>query len=212
MVDLEDRGVGLELAQQSQGGVRPRGREHTPALHGFTVWLTGLPCSGKSSIAEVLAAQLRAAGRLAEVLDGDVVRAHLSAGLGFDRADRERNVRRIGFVAQLLSRNGVVAVVAAVSPYASTRGEVRASIRDFVEVYVRCPPEECQRRDVKGMYARARAGVIPDFTGVDAPYEPPGNAELTLDTWTESVDESTSRVWDVLVKLGYLPGSSTLSS
>jgi adenylylsulfate kinase len=211
MVDLEDRGDRRKHAAREPALVLANAGEQA-AMRGCTVWLTGLPCSGKSSIAEALVERLRSAGRCAEILDGDAVRTHLSAGLGFSREDRERNVRRIGFVAHLLSRNGVVAVVAVVSPYASTRAEVRTAIGDFVEVYVRCPPEECQRRDVKGMYAQARAGALPGFTGVDAPYEPPPNAELTLDTAHEGVEESAARVWNVLVSLGYLPGSAALSS
>src|SRR5689334_12887001 len=124
---------------------------------GFTVWLTGLPCSGKSTIAAKLAGALRAHRRRVEVLDGDVVRQNLSKGLGFSRADRDTNVLRIGFVAELLARNGVVVVVAAVSPYAAARQRVRTQIERFVEVFVECPLEECERRDVKGMYKQARA-------------------------------------------------------
>lgn len=171
---------------------------------GFTVWLTGLPCSGKSTIAAKLVEQLRASGRKVEVLDGDVVREHLSKGLGFSRADRDTNVLRIGFVAQLLSRNGVAVVVAAVSPYAATRDLVRQQIPNFVEVFVECPVEECERRDVKGMYKKARAGAIGAFTGVDDPYEPPLHPDVTVRTREEAVDESLKKVLDKLQELGHL--------
>src|SRR5262245_7030166 len=133
------------------------------STRGFTVWLTGLPCSGKSTISEHLAEGIRACGRSVEVLDGDIIRTNLSRGLGFSREDRDVNVRRIGFVAHLLSRNGVAVIVAAVSPHARARQEVRAQIKDFVEVHVMCPVAECERRDVKGMYAKARAGEIRCF-------------------------------------------------
>ena len=171
---------------------------------GFTVWLTGLPCSGKSTIATKLVECLRDGRRRVEVLDGDVVREHLSKGLGFNRADRDTNVLRIGFVAQLLSRNGVAVVVAAVSPYAATREQVRRQIPRFVEVLVECPLEECERRDVKGMYKKARAGAIGSFTGVDDPYEPPLHPDVTLRTSVEAVHESLRKVLDKLDELGYL--------
>jgi adenylyl-sulfate kinase len=171
---------------------------------GFTVWLTGLPCSGKSTIAGKLAERLRSRGRRVEVLDGDVVRQNLSKGLGFNREDRDTNVLRIGFVAGLLSRNGVVAVVAAVSPYASTREQVRQKIERFVEVYVDCPLQECERRDVKGMYQKARAGTLGAFTGVDDPYEPPAKPEVTVSTGGEPVEESVQKVMQALIELGHL--------
>jgi adenylylsulfate kinase len=173
---------------------------------GFTVWLTGLPCSGKSTIAAKLVERLRESGRKVEVLDGDIVREHLSKGLGFSRADRDTNVLRIGFVAQLLSRNGVAVVVAAVSPYAATRDLVRQQIPRFVEVFVECPVEECERRDVKGMYKKARAGAIGAFTGVDDPYEPPLHPDVTLRTREEAVDESLQKVLEKLDELGHLRG------
>jgi adenylylsulfate kinase len=168
------------------------------------VWLTGLPCSGKSTLSKALAARLTARGLSVEVLDGDVIRDNLSKGLGFSREDRDVNIRRIGFVAHLLSRNGVATVVAAVSPYASTRQEVRALIDNFVEVHVSCPLEECERRDVKGMYARARAGKLASFTGVDDPYEPPTAPEVVVRTKDESVEESADRVLAALERLSYL--------
>lgn len=171
---------------------------------GVTVWLTGLPCSGKSTISTELAQALRASGRAVEVLDGDVVRTNLSQGLGFSREDRDINIRRIGFVAHLLSRNGVIVIVAAVSPYAQTRQQVRELIGDFIEVHVRCPVAECERRDVKGMYAQARAGKIQHFTGVDDPYEPPEQPEVTVHTDRETPAESAAQVLALLERLGYI--------
>lgn len=168
------------------------------------VWLTGLPCAGKSTLASALSEYLASRGRKCEVLDGDVIRRHLSKGLGFSREDRDTNVRRIGFVAKLLSRNGVPVIVAAVSPYRSARAEVRAEIASFVEVHVACPSEVCERRDVKGMYAEARAGKIQHFTGVDDPYEPPETCEVTVQTDRENVAESISRIVAKLTELGYL--------
>lgn len=175
-----------------------------------TVWLTGLPCSGKSSIAEQVRGELRRRGHLVELLDGDVVRAHLSQGLGFNRADRDTNVRRMGFVAQLLARNGVIVLVAAISPYAQARREVRALLGKFVEVHVHCPLAECERRDVKGLYARARAGELPAFTGLGDPYEEPQTPELVLHTAEQTLEQSSSTLLRYLEQSGYLglPGST----
>ena len=181
-------------------------------MGGFTVWLTGLPCSGKSTIAEQLAEGIRASGRSVEVLDGDIIRTNLCRGLGFSREDRDINVRRIGFVAQLLSRNGVAVVVAAVSPYAQARQEVREQIEDFFEVHVECPIAECERRDVKGMYAKARAGQLPGFTGVDDPYEPPVAPEVTVHTQRETPEQSAARVLTALDRRGCLGPASGLTS
>jgi adenylylsulfate kinase len=161
---------------------------------GVTVWLTGLSGAGKSTIATAAAAELRQQGRLVEVLDGDVVRENLSKGLGFGKEDRDTNIRRIGFVAELLTRNGVVVLVAAISPYRALREEVRERIGSFVEVYVRCPLEELVRRDVKGLYRRALAGELRNFTGVSDPYEEPQEPDLLLDTAAETVTESVRRV------------------
>lgn len=174
------------------------------AERGLTLWLTGLPCSGKSTLSARLAPILREHGHPVEVLDGDVVRQDLCKGLGFSREDRDTNVRRIGFVAHLLTRNGVTVIVAAVSPYAAVRQEVRARIGRFVEVYVECPLEECERRDVKGMYQKARAGLIPAFTGVDDPYEPPSAPEVTVRTREEGVEHSVTKIVARLRELGYL--------
>jgi len=171
---------------------------------GFVVWLTGLSGAGKTTIASALVPELRAAGRRVELLDGDVVREHLSKGLGFSREDRDENVARIAFVARLLARNGVAVVVSAISPYRGARESARRAIGDFVEVHVAPPLEECIRRDVKGLYAKAIAGEIPSFTGVSDPYEPPSNAEVTVDTSTVDLPSSVARVTTALAALGYL--------
>jgi len=161
---------------------------------GLTLWLTGLSGAGKSTIAERVAAELRHRGRRVEVLDGDAIRENLSKGLGFSKEDRDTNIRRIGFVAELLARNGVVVVVAAISPYRAVRDEVRARIDRFVEVHVHCSLDELVRRDVKGLYRRAIAGEIPHFTGVSDPYEAPLDPEVVVDTAVESVEDSVLRV------------------
>jgi adenylyl-sulfate kinase len=165
---------------------------------GLALWLTGLSGAGKSTIAEGVAAELRRRGRPVEVLDGDAIRENLSRGLGFSREDRDTNIRRIGFVAELLARNGVVVIVAAISPYRAARDQVRDRIDRFVEVHVHCPLEELVRRDVKGLYRRALAGEIANFTGVSDPYEEPVQPEITVDTSVESVDASVRRVLAVL--------------
>jgi adenylylsulfate kinase len=176
---------------------------------GCVVWLTGLPCSGKSTLAAALALHLAAAGVAHEVLDGDAVRRHISSGLGFSREDRDTNVRRIGYVAALLARHGVVAIVAAVSPYRATREEVRRSTPSFIEVYVQCRPDICEQRDVKGQYARARAGNLPHFTGIDDPYEAPTGSDLTVTTDAESVEQSLSKIVGKLRELGRLAGPTS---
>lgn len=166
---------------------------------GLTVWLTGLPCAGKTTIATGLAARLAGAGFPVEVLDGDEVRAALGPELGFSRADRDANVRRVGFVANLLSRHGVVVICALVSPYRATRDEVRAAHGGrFFEVLVSAPLVVCSRRDVKGLYARQCVGSLHGLTGVDAPYEPPLQPELVVPTHTQSVGESVDAVWQAL--------------
>jgi adenylyl-sulfate kinase len=166
---------------------------------GTTVWLTGLSGAGKSTIAHILEGRLRDAGRRVEVLDGDVVRTHLSAGLGFSRVDRDANVRRIGWVCQLLNRHGVDVIVAAISPYRATRDEVRASLPHFVEVYVECPLDVLAARDPKGLYRRALAGEIENFTGVSDPYEPPSCPEVVCHTGdTETPAESAERIFNYL--------------
>jgi adenylyl-sulfate kinase len=168
---------------------------------GFTLWFTGMSGAGKSTISERVYARLKESGARVELLDGDVVRTHLSKGLGFSKEDRDTNIRRIGFVCELLSRNGVIAIVAAISPYREVREEVRSRIVDFVEVYVHCPIEVLAERDVKGLYKRALAGEIGSFTGVSDPYEPPANPEITVDSSRESLDESVEKVWNRLREL-----------
>jgi adenylylsulfate kinase len=172
---------------------------------GFTIWFTGLSGAGKSTLANLLAEQLRERGKRVELLDGDEVRQNLSSGLGFSKADRDANIRRIAYVAKLLSRNGVVAITAAISPYRDIRDEARAEIKNFVEVFVDCPLEVCEERDIKGLYARARAGEITQFTGISDPYEPPINPEVTVHTDRESPGQDVSTIVEALGTLGYLP-------
>lgn len=176
-----------------------------PTERGVTIWFTGLSGAGKSTLAEALAPRLAALGRRVEVLDGDAVRTHLSKGLGFSREDRETNVRRIGYVAHLLTRNGVFVITAAISPYHASRDWCRETIRDFVEVYVATTLEECARRDVKGLYKQALAGEIPQFTGVSDPYEVPERPELTLETQGREIDACVDEVIAALRARGYLP-------
>jgi adenylylsulfate kinase len=173
---------------------------------GATVWLTGLPSAGKTTIARAAADRLRAAGHRVEVLDGDAVREHLSAGLGFTREDRETNVSRIGFVAELLARNGVLVLAAVVSPYAASRAEVRNRHESggvpYVEVHVATPIQVCSARDVKGLYARQRSGEIKGLTGVDDVYEPPTAPDLVLRTEESGVEESVDQVLALLTTRG----------
>jgi adenylylsulfate kinase len=172
---------------------------------GFTLWFTGLSGAGKTTIAEIVEHELRDRIGSVEVLDGDIVRTNLSKGLGFSREDRDTNVLRIGFVANLLARNGVGVIVSAISPYKEARDQVRREIGDgFIEVFVHCPVEVCAERDVKGLYKKAYAGEIPGFTGVSDPYEPPAAPELTLRTNEEEPEESARRVIAKLEELGYL--------
>src|SRR5215218_1442415 len=171
---------------------------------GYTLWFTGLSGAGKTTLGAAVADVLRQRGQPVEVLDGDVVRTNLSKGLGYSREDRDTNIRRIGFVAKLLTRHGVAVVVAAISPYRAVRDEVRQEIGAFVEVYVRCPLEELIRRDVKGLYARALSGEVTQFTGVSDPYEEPLSPEVVLDTDKESVEESVAKVTAALERLGFL--------
>ncbi|MDQ6706141.1 MAG: adenylyl-sulfate kinase [Acidobacteriota bacterium] len=168
---------------------------------GFTLWFTGLSGSGKSTISQIIAARLKESGAKVELLDGDVVRTNLSQGLGFSKEDRDINIRRIGFVCELLSRNGVIAIVAAISPYRSVREELRARIANFVEVFVECPIEVLAERDVKGLYRKALAGEIAQFTGVSDPYEPPANPEIVIRSDRESPAESVAKVWATLESL-----------
>ncbi len=171
---------------------------------GCVIWFTGLSGSGKTTIAHVVEEKLLDAGVPVEILDGDVVRENLSKGLGFSKEDRDTNIRRIAFVAHLLQRNGVFVITAAISPYKAIRDEARAMIKDFVEVYADAPLEVCEERDVKGLYAKARAGEIKGFTGIDDPYEPPENAEVVVKTADVSVEDGAQMVIDKLVELKYL--------
>ena len=171
---------------------------------GFTLWFTGLSGAGKTTVAEIVEHELRERERRVEVLDGDIVRTNLSKGLGFGRDDRNINVLRIGFVANLLTRNGVAVIVSAISPYKEARDQVRRRIVDFVEVFVDAPLEVCAERDVKGLYQKAFAGEIPQFTGVSDPYEPPAAPDLTLKTNEEEPQESARKVIEKLEFFGYL--------
>ncbi|HZG64724.1 MAG TPA: adenylyl-sulfate kinase [Rubrobacteraceae bacterium] len=172
---------------------------------GFTLWFTGLSGAGKTTVAEIVEKELRERIGNVEVLDGDIVRTNLSKGLGFSREDRDTNILRIGFVANLLTRNGVAVIVSAISPYKEARDQVRWDIgEDFIEVFVDCPVEVCAERDVKGLYKKAYAGEIKEFTGVSDPYEAPAAPELTLRTNEEDAAESAKRVITKLEELGYL--------
>jgi adenylylsulfate kinase len=184
----------------------------TSAEHkGFTVWFTGLSGAGKSTIAEMLYHEFQARGLKTEILDGDVVRQNLSKGLGFSKEDRDTNILRIGFVAELLTRNGVATICCPISPYKETRDRVRAMIGDFVEVYVHATIEElAEHRDPKGLYKKALAGEITGFTGVDDPYERPEDPELVLDTMVEAPEESLRRTLSRLKELGYLEDDALL--
>jgi len=184
---------------------------HHPEEKGFTVWFTGLSGAGKSTIAEMLFHELRARGLKTEILDGDVVRQNLSKGLGFSKEDRDTNIRRIAFVANLLTRNGVASICCPISPYKAVRDEARALIGDFVEVYVYATVQElAEHRDPKGLYKKALAGEIKGFTGVDDPYEPPENAELVLDTMVEEPVDSLQNVMKKLAELGYIEDATLL--
>jgi adenylyl-sulfate kinase len=171
---------------------------------GFTLWFTGLPCSGKSTLAQLIAVELERRGYGTEILDGDVVRTHLTKGLGFSKADRDENIRRIGFVCKLLSKHGAVAIAAAISPYRNIREEIRSTIDNFVEVYVKAPLGVCVTRDVKGMYRKALAGEIKNFTGVDDPYEPPLAPEVVVETAKETPEESSAGILKRLEQLGLI--------
>jgi adenylylsulfate kinase len=171
---------------------------------GAALWFTGLPCSGKSAIADRLAAILKENGYYVERLDGDIVRQELTRDLGFSKADRDENIRRVTFVAKLLARNGVFVLTSFISPYREMRDRARAQIENFMEIYVNTSLETCMKRDVKGMYKKAMAGQIKEFTGVSDPYEEPLKPELTLVTDNETLEQSTERVLARMKELGYL--------
>ncbi len=173
---------------------------------GFTIWFTGLSGAGKTTISNALEPLLRERGiTKIEKLDGDIVRTHLSKGLGYSKEDRDTNIRRIGWVAQVLTRNGVCVLASAISPYREIRDEVRRSISEFVEVYVKCSIEELTRRDVKGLYEKALRGEIANFTGISDPYEEPADPEVVVDTETETLEKSVAKVLAKLEERGYLP-------
>jgi adenylyl-sulfate kinase len=175
---------------------------------GFTLWFTGLSGSGKSTLANLVADELRNRGHRVEVLDGDEVRTNLSKGLGFSKEDRDTNIRRIGYVCKLLARNGVIAISAAISPYRDVRDEVRKMHDRFFEVFVECPLDTLVERDVKGLYKKAIAGEIKNFTGVSDPYEAPLNAELIVNSSTESREESLANLLETLESLEFIKGAA----
>jgi adenylyl-sulfate kinase len=174
---------------------------------GVTVWFTGLSGAGKSTLATLLKERLQGMGRRVELLDGDEVRKNLSSGLGFSKADRDANIRRIAFVAKLLTRNGVIAITAAISPYREIRDEARREIGNFVEVFVDCPLEVCEQRDVKGLYKKARTGEIAHFTGISDPYEAPVSPDVVVDTARQTVEESVAAILAALAERGFLDES-----
>lgn len=173
---------------------------------GLTLWFTGLSGSGKSTLATYLEPKLKELGKKVEILDGDEVRENLSKGLGFSKEDRDTNIRRIGFVANMLARNGVVAITAAISPYRDVRNEVRVRAQAaFVEVYVCCPLDVLEDRDTKGLYKKAKAGIIKNFTGISDPYEAPESPDVTVDTSKETIEESAEKIMEHLRERGLLP-------
>jgi adenylyl-sulfate kinase len=194
------RGLKARATTRSTGG-RKRLEQQ-----GFTVWFTGLSGAGKTTIADAIEPLLRERGiTKLEKLDGDVVRTHLSKGLGFSKEDRDTNIRRIGWVAEVLTRNGVCVLASAISPYREIRDEVRKNVGNFVEVYVECSIEELTRRDVKGLYEKALKGEIANFTGVSDPYEAPENPDVKVNSETEELEESVAKVMAKLEELGYVP-------
>ncbi len=176
---------------------------------GVTIWFTGLPSSGKSTVSRLVHDYLKAQGLKVELLDGDVARQNLTKGLGFSKEDRDENIRRIGFVCNLLSRNGVIAIAAAISPYRAARDAVRQQTNSFIEIYVNAPLDVCKQRDVKGLYKKALAGQLPQFTGVSDPYEEPLNPELVLYTNEETPEESARKVIAYLIQNGNVPATAS---
>jgi len=178
-------------------------------MKGFTLWFTGMSGSGKTTLARKVEEILLERGMKVEVLDGDIIRQHLSKGLGFSKEDRDENIRRIGWVCHILTRNDVVAIASAISPYKKIREENRELIGRFVEVYCKCPIEVLKERDPKGLYAKALRGEIKNFTGIDDPYEPPDNPEIICETDKESVEESVNKIIRTLELMGYIPPGDT---
>ncbi len=171
---------------------------------GVTLWFTGLPCSGKSSIADAAADELRKRGLRAERLDGDIIRKHLWKELGFSKEDRDENIRRAAFLSGLLTRNGIAVLTSFISPYRELRDYARREIGNFVEIYVKCPVEVCIQRDTRSMYKKALAGEIPNFTGISDPYEEPLKPELVIESDKESLEESVTKVMTKIKELGYI--------
>src|SRR5436190_12474308 len=191
-----------------EGGYVPSTKDN-----GFTLWFTGLSGAGKTTISKVIEGTLRERRQRLEILDGDVVRENLSKGLGFSKEDRDTNIRRIAFVADLLSRNGVPVITAAISPYRETRREARSLMGDrFIEVYVKASVETCAERDVKGLYEKAFSGEIKEFTGVSDPYEAPENPELVLDTEDQTPEESARQILDYLEEQDLIPAAEAAAS
>ena len=172
---------------------------------GFTLWFTGLACSGKSVLADAVADDLKERGMKVERLDGDIVRKSLTRDLGFTDEDRRMNIERVTFVAKLLTRNGVAVLASFISPFNDIRRYSREEIGSYILVYVKCSLQECERRDIKGMYAKARAGEIKKFTGIDSPFEEPDTADIIVETDKQTVEESKRIVLDKLSKMGFLP-------
>ena len=174
-------------------------------MKGFTVWFTGLPCSGKTTLATILYNHLLQQGIAnVELLDGDVVRQYLTRGLGFTKQDRDENIRRIGWLSRMLNKHGVNTIVAAISPYREVREEQRRLSDNFFEIYMNCPVEICEQRDVKGMYKKAREGIIEHFTGIDDPYEEPRNPDLIIDTGQLNIDKSFMVLLTALLEKTFL--------
>ena len=172
---------------------------------GFTLWFTGLVCSGKSVLADALADDLKKRGMKVERLDGDIVRKSLTRDLGFSDEDRRTNIERVTFVAKLLTRNGVAVLASFISPFNDIREYSRKEIGTYILVYVKCPIEVCEQRDVKGMYAKARVGEIKQFTGIDSPFEEPDKADIIVDTSKQTIEECKEIILNFLDKMGYLP-------
>ena len=171
---------------------------------GFTLWFTGLACSGKSVLADAVAEDLKRRGMKVERLDGDIVRKSLTKDLGFTEEDRNKNIERVTFVAKLLTRNNVAVLASFISPYNKIRAYSRKEIGDYILVYVKCPLEVCEERDIKGMYAKARAGEIKDFTGIDHPFEEPDNTNIIVETDKQTIEESKAIILEALDQMGYL--------
>jgi adenylylsulfate kinase len=202
MTPFSDDGKAITDSARQQA---PESTHEPGNQEGFVLWFTGLSGAGKTTLAKLIEQELKARGVRVERLDGDVVRQSLTADLGFSKEDRDKNIQRVTFVAKLLSRNGVGVLASFISPYRATRDWVRGEVTNFVEVFVDCSLEECIRRDVKGLYTKALAGEIPEFTGVSDPYEAPLNAEISLNTADESIEESLAQIMSYLEEQGYVP-------